>query len=508
MFRQSPSRNNRSRGFKVKHVLQICLLLAVCFWLIYQVKHSHDKKKEFDANDAEISVRAQNDNEVLKFGRKDLHPRVGETTIENEKRKEDEEETEAEEEDQEGEGKLEKKEDEGRGDGDDEIDENDQEKTEGESYREEDSIDDEKDREEEGDEKEGEEKEDQFEHESLSEEQDHDGGGRNTHEAREEHYRGDDASSAVAHDTQTISTETENMMFENQNENELNILEQNNKFNGNEVNTVQNISGPIVAESERAGNGTSLDRITFEEKGNQTSLSNTGDGSFLNSTFVTESNSPPQASYNLTDGKIETHDSSLVKQTDTLLDLTRSQNATVEGTSTGENSSLQIIVQEQANSSNAISINNQPDSNSTISSKTGNADVARSDTASEGDSSSSSATKENIDGTQTKMSDTSNMMSVRPDPAAEAEDRSGVLATKENADATQSEKLETLTTMDGKDEGSGFSSTNENTDAVQQDPIDSSDSSIPQYDKNAHTDSETLLKIRMGGSDSEDAAAE
>ncbi|CBI25108.3 unnamed protein product, partial [Vitis vinifera] len=95
MFK-SPSRNQRSKGFKVKHILQICLLLAVCFWLIYQVKHSHDKKKEFDANDAKISSNTQGGNELLKFGRKDLHPRVdGEAKNEKHGEEETEEEDEA-----------------------------------------------------------------------------------------------------------------------------------------------------------------------------------------------------------------------------------------------------------------------------------------------------------------------------------------------------------------------------------------------------------------------------
>ncbi|OIW12842.1 hypothetical protein TanjilG_24775 [Lupinus angustifolius] len=72
MIKRLPSRNQRSKGIKVKHVIQIILLLGVCLWLIYQVKHNHDKKKEFDENDAKLSVRTQTD-EVLKLGTKDLH---------------------------------------------------------------------------------------------------------------------------------------------------------------------------------------------------------------------------------------------------------------------------------------------------------------------------------------------------------------------------------------------------------------------------------------------------
>ena len=90
MIKRSPSRNNRSKGIKVKHVLQIILLLGVCFWLIYQVKHSHDKKKEFEENDAKVSVGTQTAYQTLKLGRKDLHPGKDEVN-QNEKHEEEEE---------------------------------------------------------------------------------------------------------------------------------------------------------------------------------------------------------------------------------------------------------------------------------------------------------------------------------------------------------------------------------------------------------------------------------
>ncbi|PQQ10628.1 uncharacterized protein Pyn_18914 [Prunus yedoensis var. nudiflora] len=43
MNSQSTCRNQRPKGLKVKPVFQIALLLAVCFWLLYQMKCSHDK---------------------------------------------------------------------------------------------------------------------------------------------------------------------------------------------------------------------------------------------------------------------------------------------------------------------------------------------------------------------------------------------------------------------------------------------------------------------------------
>lgn len=88
MIKRFPSRNNRSKGIKVKHVLQIVLLLGVCFWLIYQVKHNHDKQNEF-ANDSKLSVSTQTDL-ILKLGRRDLHPGKHEE-IQNEKHEEEEE---------------------------------------------------------------------------------------------------------------------------------------------------------------------------------------------------------------------------------------------------------------------------------------------------------------------------------------------------------------------------------------------------------------------------------
>ncbi|KAL7227463.1 hypothetical protein ACSBR1_022339 [Camellia fascicularis] len=96
MVKQSPSRDHRSKGVKAKQVLQICVLLAVCFWLVYQVKRFHDKKKSFDESDAKISLKTHVDDEILKFGQKGLLPRLDETIMKNEKHDEveaEEEET-------------------------------------------------------------------------------------------------------------------------------------------------------------------------------------------------------------------------------------------------------------------------------------------------------------------------------------------------------------------------------------------------------------------------------
>ncbi|XP_072985516.1 uncharacterized protein [Typha latifolia] len=44
----STSRSQRNKGSNVKKILQVALLLGVVIWLLYQVKHSHDKKNEYE----------------------------------------------------------------------------------------------------------------------------------------------------------------------------------------------------------------------------------------------------------------------------------------------------------------------------------------------------------------------------------------------------------------------------------------------------------------------------
>lgn len=60
--------------------MQICLLLGICIWLIYQVKSSYEKKAAFDKS-SQISGKVQNGNEIPKLGRKDLNPQLEERGI-------------------------------------------------------------------------------------------------------------------------------------------------------------------------------------------------------------------------------------------------------------------------------------------------------------------------------------------------------------------------------------------------------------------------------------------
>jgi len=232
--------------------------LAVCFWLIYQVKHSHEKGKEFDTKDGNVGGKVQADGEIQRFGRKDL-PRAAEIATDAEKHGEDEEEKEVEEEEEEnkheedGPEKEDKHEEEfngGRGGGDDEIDENETERTDAEPEHEDELVDEDKEREDDegGSEEnhtENEENEDNIKEEDHFENEDNEGAGKgehteaeenedvnrenhndsdaasgdqdpdgvdaNTHGAREEQYKADDASSEVAHEIQTIIPETGNL---------------------------------------------------------------------------------------------------------------------------------------------------------------------------------------------------------------------------------------------------------------------------------------------------------
>ncbi|KAL1215831.1 hypothetical protein V5N11_024363 [Cardamine amara subsp. amara] len=228
-MKKASSRGQRgSKGIKGKHVLQICVLLGVCIWLIYQVKYSHDKKKEFYEKDGKKSTVLLSENEedgLVKLGRKDLLPgyhnqKVNDKHVEededdeevghveeekeskskeengNHEEEEKEEEEEVVEEDEEdknkqGEEVVEEDEEENKHE-EDEIDEQDQSKTSGDTDKDDELLEEEK---ESGlDEKEIE--------TSHADEID-----MTVDEAREEHYKADDASSAVSHESRLLNTE-------------------------------------------------------------------------------------------------------------------------------------------------------------------------------------------------------------------------------------------------------------------------------------------------------------
>ncbi|PIA64733.1 hypothetical protein AQUCO_00100302v1 [Aquilegia coerulea] len=48
MFYQPSVRIQKPKGYRVKQGFQVVLIVAFCVWILYQIKHSHDKKKNYD----------------------------------------------------------------------------------------------------------------------------------------------------------------------------------------------------------------------------------------------------------------------------------------------------------------------------------------------------------------------------------------------------------------------------------------------------------------------------
>ncbi|KAG8098021.1 hypothetical protein GUJ93_ZPchr0013g34503 [Zizania palustris] len=98
MLRQSSSRNYRSKGLKLKKALQITLLVLVSVWLIYQVKHSYEKKAYNENETNEPHKDDQNEGEMIRLGRKDLPTKMEADSSTLDERIEDEENEEMEQE--------------------------------------------------------------------------------------------------------------------------------------------------------------------------------------------------------------------------------------------------------------------------------------------------------------------------------------------------------------------------------------------------------------------------
>ncbi|GJU63162.1 hypothetical protein Tco_1244997 [Tanacetum coccineum] len=88
MFRQSPRRNGRNKGLK-KNRSQISVLLCVSIWLLYQVHHSNDKKAISVETNINEKPRNDSSKDMFKLGRKDLRPKVMETSIKDSKEAEE-----------------------------------------------------------------------------------------------------------------------------------------------------------------------------------------------------------------------------------------------------------------------------------------------------------------------------------------------------------------------------------------------------------------------------------
>ncbi|XP_019174521.1 PREDICTED: proline-, glutamic acid- and leucine-rich protein 1-like [Ipomoea nil] len=79
LLKQSSSRNLRAKGFKLKHGFQICVVLALCIWLLYQVNKSYSKKGGIEGGGSEVSGQGGGESsrlQILKLGRKGLNPEI------------------------------------------------------------------------------------------------------------------------------------------------------------------------------------------------------------------------------------------------------------------------------------------------------------------------------------------------------------------------------------------------------------------------------------------------
>ncbi|KAL3505023.1 hypothetical protein ACH5RR_034864 [Cinchona calisaya] len=142
MLKQSSIRNQRLKGSKVKLALQICLLIAICMWLLYQAKQFNNRKVALVDSSEVVTEERKNEYPILKLGRKNLNPRLNELAAEFQKHQDEEMEFEDEE------NKLqENEEDEGAG-GNGELNVSNQEKNEEGEHEQLDDLIDEDDKEE------------------------------------------------------------------------------------------------------------------------------------------------------------------------------------------------------------------------------------------------------------------------------------------------------------------------------------------------------------------------
>lgn len=522
MFRQASTRNNRNKGFKVKHVLQMCLLLAICIWLLYQVKHSHDKKKAFDANNAKIAERVDGGNQILKLGRKDLNHGV-EVTSENEKHDEEEES-------EEDESKLDESIDKERGDGDDEIDEHDQEKVDEAAERGEEFSDEDKEaREEENEEKE--EKKGESEDMGSSENHDHDVEDRNTQEAREENYKGDDASSAVVKDNQMIKTEVDNEGLRNSVEEHVNDGEKNNSENDLKTNTTedgttvdQNNSKPNAGElpiatgdGETTVNNPSVHATNFDKGVEISTLKSENES--LSNLPTTESVDQTAWHNNATGDASETPGLYLKNET-TTLGTVQDQNATVEaGASDRENFNSESVALEHSERSNATTVMEETQtivleqiekSNATTGSEESPNVVADQTIVTEqSEKSITNVVVEQTQATILEQTEKSNETAVGEESQNAVPEQTAVSEESQKVEFENNDKSNTTTQVEESDDSMASPlTTSENADVAQIEASDASSSLVTQEEKDAITDLGTLPHIESEGRNTEDLAAE
>ncbi|XP_031482083.1 uncharacterized protein LOC116252140 [Nymphaea colorata] len=265
MFRQSSSRNQRTKGFRTKHGLQVFLLMAVCVWLLYQVKHSHDKRQALDESGAGSSEKVEDArHDVFNLGRKDISERIQMTTDrqkeDGDEEEEDEGKREVREEEEEEEGKHEENEEEERGVGDDELDERDQEKIDEDAEQEEELVDGEDEKENDG------EKDNQFDDMDASETQKHNNDDAGSHDGESSSSHG------LIHDTQILRSDIAKL----EQEQESAIREQgegsNERDPDKDIDTIDatllqtKTKEAAMEELERSRNSSDLPRVLRERE--------------------------------------------------------------------------------------------------------------------------------------------------------------------------------------------------------------------------------------------------
>ncbi|CAF2031779.1 cilia- and flagella-associated protein 251-like [Brassica napus] len=441
-MKKPSSRSQRgSRGIKGKHVLQICVLLGVCIWLVYQVKYSHDKKKEFYETDGKKLLEKEDG--LVKLGRKDLLPgyhnqnekekHVEEDEDEEEKEskskvengtheeEEEKEEDEVAEEDDEDKSKLgeevgEEDEDESKHEEDD-IDEQDQSKTAGD--KDDESLEEEK----ESDEKEKEKESNNADETDMT-----------VDEAREEHYKADDASSAVSHESRILNTE------------KLNESSDNSTGTAQENNTNATVSEVEVQKEPVLKLGEAVEDETTTEVKDGDSESSTSEAKSV----VTESRGETTVNVNSTKAVLE---ASGYLQNETKIMQERSQE---DGSPPSE---LQTVIKlEQTR--------NESDPNVTVSANVTNIDPIQDESR---NSTSDSSLIENISG--------SNTTEVKENTRSEGSDDE---------------------TVEYKESSNQFST--EQKDEVDDTP----ESTMLQEEREALTDPQTLPDIRIEGNEEDE----
>ncbi|XP_029116426.1 uncharacterized protein [Elaeis guineensis] len=375
MMRQVSSRNQRSKGFRVKNALQLCLLAAVCFWLLYQLKHSYDKKRALEDKNLDTWDKLVENQSEFKLGRKDP-PHGEENVSRNENHDKDEENEEVEEEEQDQETRQALEDDEARGDGDDEIDEQDRERS---------------------DEQEDQERADEETEigEELTNEEDKDGQGEETeqldeqdpeedssHKAREESYRRDDVSSAVRRESRAKNSEDEDgdvaeKIMETTEGKDVDADDMadgaDDGSKGNSHSSVgaadvskDNVTGTVLVGNETRWNDhPSINDAVIEKKGSEVGLNNS-EGfltsnqieSWVNSTTASVTNNHVEAQANSTTAasiyqKIETQTNSTM--VDAVANSVPLQNETISRDSV---QSHNITVEMEASKEDKINLKN------------------------------------------------------------------------------------------------------------------------------------------------------